>query len=62
MLELNFTPFPELETKRLVLRRMTLPDVNDIFFLRSDEMVLRFIGKEPAKFLQEAEDFIKRID
>jgi len=62
MLELNFTPFPELETERLVLRRMTLPDVNDIFFLRSDEMVLQFIGKEPAKTLQEAEDFIKRID
>lgn len=62
MLQLNFTPFPELETERLILRRLKLEDVAEIFFLRSDESVLKFIGKEPAKTIREAEEFIEKID
>lgn len=62
MMELNFTPFPELKTERLLLRRMVKQDAPELFFLRSDEMVLEFIGKEPAKDLHEAEEFIDRID
>ncbi len=62
MLKLDFTSFPELETERLFLRQLTNSDIAEIFFLRSDENVLRFIGKEPVKDLQEAEDFIKRVN
>ncbi len=62
MLELNFTPFPELETERLLLRRLAQHDAPELFFLRSDDEVLKYIGKEPAKNLQEAEEFIKKID
>lgn len=62
MLQLNFTPFPELKTIRLLLRRITMNDVPAIFFLRSDERVLKYIGKEPAVSLKEAEEFIQRIN
>jgi [ribosomal protein S5]-alanine N-acetyltransferase len=62
MLEPNFTPFPELITERLLLRKLTPGDVPAIFILRSDERVLQFIGKEPAASLKEAEEFIERID
>ncbi len=62
MLELNFTPFPDLKTERLLLRRIKKDDATEIFFLRSDESVLKFIGKEPAKNIQEAEEFIEKID
>lgn len=62
MLELRFTPFPELRTERLLLRKLTANDTNEIFFLRSNEDVLRFLGKEPAKSVDEAEEFIGKIN
>lgn len=61
MLELNFTPFPELATERLLLRKLTLDDAPEIFFLRSDPAVLRYLGREPAIDVQEAENFIKTV-
>ena len=62
MLQLNFAPFPQIATERLLLRRLTLSDAPDIFFLRSDKNVLQFLGKEPAKTISEAEEFINKID
>jgi [ribosomal protein S5]-alanine N-acetyltransferase len=62
MLNLDFTPFPELKTDRILLRKLTLEDAPEIFFLRSNEKVLRFIGKEPAASLKEAEEFINRVN
>lgn len=37
-------------------------DAPAIYFLRSDERVMKFIGKEPAASIQEAEEFIQRIN
>ena len=62
MLQLSFIPFPELKTERLLLRKLTRHDANEIFFLRSNEDVLRFLGKEPAKSVAEAEEFIGKIN
>lgn len=62
MIELNFQPFPLLETERFVLRRMTLADGPEMLFLRSDDAVLEFINREKATSLKQAEDFIQLID
>jgi ribosomal-protein-alanine N-acetyltransferase len=62
MLDLDFFPFPELKTERILLRKIKMEDAPEIFFLRSDEKVLRFIGKEPATSLKEAEDFINLVN
>ena len=62
MLTLNFTPFPELKTSRLLLRKLSKTDANEIFFLRSNEDVLRYLGKEPAATIQQAEEFITSIN
>jgi [ribosomal protein S5]-alanine N-acetyltransferase len=62
MLQPNFTPFPELTTDRLLLRRLTMDDAPAIFFLRSNETVLKFIGREPAASIEEAIAFIQRIN
>jgi len=62
MLELNFTPFPELETERLFLLRIMKKDAPELFFLRTNPMVLEPIAKEPAKNLEEAEEYISRIN
>lgn len=61
MLSLSFSPFPLLETERLLLRRTELSDVNEVFFLRSDSRVMKYIDKEPAKDLNEVKDFIKKL-
>lgn len=61
MLKLDFTPFPELKTERLLLRQLTIDDAPEIFLLRSDENVLRFIGREPATSINEAKEFIQKI-
>lgn len=62
MLELEFSPFPELKTERLLLRRLGKTDANEMFFLRSNDDVLRYLGKEPATSVNEAEEFIVKIN
>lgn len=62
MLTLNFTPFPELKTGRLLLRRLKNADANEMFFLRSNENVLRYLGREPAQTVAEVEEFINKIN
>ncbi len=61
MLAFNFTPFPELKTKNLMLREIKVEDVNEIFMLRSDLQVMKYIAKKPAENIDEASEFIKRI-
>ena len=61
MLQPHFTPFPELSTERLVLRKITMEDLPDIFFLRSDPTIYQFLGKDPATDPKEAEGFIDQI-
>ena len=62
MLELNFLPFPEITTGRLLLRRTTLQDAGEIFFLRSSEDVMKYIDRPRAVSLQDAEDFLDIIN
>jgi [ribosomal protein S5]-alanine N-acetyltransferase len=62
MLELNFSPFPEIKTERLLLRRLTDADAPEILFLRSDEGVMKYIDREKAKSLDEAVAFIQMVN
>ncbi|MBL0131229.1 MAG: GNAT family N-acetyltransferase [Chitinophagaceae bacterium] len=62
MLQPVFTPFPELTTERLLLRKISLADAPEIYFLRSDPAILQFISKEPAANINEAIQFISRIN
>jgi hypothetical protein len=45
MLELNFEPFPVLITNRLFLRQMLRQDAEDLFVLRSDPRVMKYIDR-----------------
>ncbi len=62
MLQLNFTPFPVLTTERLMLRKLTVDDAPEMFFLRADPEVLKFIDREPAKSVVEAIEFINMVN
>jgi len=62
MMDLNFSPFPELKTERLQLRKMTRDDADEIFFLRSDPGVMRYIDRIPAKNVEDAIIYIDGIN
>lgn len=49
MLSLNFSPFPFLQTERLRLRNIVPADAPDLFVLRSDRRVMKFLGRPLAK-------------
>lgn len=59
MLEVNFTHFPTLQTPRLHLREITPEDAAAIFKMRSDERVMRYIGRPPQKDLSEAQQLVE---
>jgi [ribosomal protein S5]-alanine N-acetyltransferase len=58
----NFTPFPVLKTERLTLRQLLIVDANEIFALRSDENVNKYLNREPAKSIVDANNFIQGIN
>src|SRR5215831_16763561 len=61
MLEINFSPFPYLETARLRLRQLKEEDANEIFILRSDESVNEFLDRPKAVTLDDALQHISKI-
>ncbi|MBS1729751.1 MAG: GNAT family N-acetyltransferase [Bacteroidetes bacterium] len=62
MLNLNFHPFPILESERLVLRKMILTDAPQLFELRSAEKTMRFIDKEKIASVHVAQTMIQNMD
>ncbi len=59
-LEPNFDPFPVLKSERLILRRIVEEDVYQIFRMRSDLDVMKYVGKDPAKSLEDAMDLVHK--
>jgi len=62
MLALNFTPFPVLTTERLTLRRIGIKDKKEIFLLRTDEAVNKFLDRPKAASIEDAIEFIHKIN
>ena len=62
MLTINFTPFPNLETDRLLLRRVNTGDVKEILMLRSNPETMQYIPRPLLKTDEEALEHIAMID
>ncbi len=62
MNQFNFHPFPNFKTERLELRALRDEDEKEIFFFRSDPAILEFLDMPPAKTIEEARAFIKKIE
>jgi ribosomal-protein-alanine N-acetyltransferase len=62
MLVINFTPFPNLETERLQLRRIDAHDVHEIFTLRSNRETMKYIPRPLVKTTEDALEHIAMID
>lgn len=58
---MNFLPFSILETERLILRQATKDDWEEIFFLRTDQVVNKYVKRPAPKNRKEAEDFVEKI-
>tara|TARA_R110000868_G_scaffold402410_1_gene678687 strand:- start:470 stop:1018 length:549 start_codon:yes stop_codon:yes gene_type:complete len=62
MININFSPFPVLETERLVLRRVDANDVNEMFVLRSDAVIMKYIPRPIVENLDQALEHITQIN
>lgn len=62
MLKFNFTPFPIIETERLLLKRITNDDVNEVFELRSNPETMKYIPRPLVKTTADALEHIAMIE
>ena len=61
MLTPTFSPFPVINTSRLLLRQITLADAPAVQRLRSNKEVMQYINRPLTLSVQEAENWIKVI-
>lgn len=57
----SFNPFPVLHTSRLCLRNYCEEDYDQVFFLRSDQEVNRYIKRVHPKKIEEAIAFVNKV-
>jgi ribosomal-protein-alanine N-acetyltransferase len=62
MMNRNFTPFPILTTERLTLRQLSVDDKQNIFDLRSDTEINKYLNRAPSKTIDDAVNFIEKIN
>jgi len=55
------TVFPTLKTKRLVLRQLVTTDAQDVFHLRTDTEVIKYIDRPVSREDKNGKAFIERI-
>lgn len=61
-MNINFTPFPELTTNRLILRKLNINDVDALQKQRSDDEVNKYLDRPKSMTIEECEAFVKKID
>ena len=62
MLSFKFSPFPILETERLILRKLEKYDGPIFWRLRNTDLVMQYIDRPRQKDIAEIEAFIDMID
>ena len=61
MLNGTFTPFPILTTERLTLRQLAITDEQEIFTLRSDSEINKYLDRQLSNTIDDARNFIDKI-
>lgn len=59
---MNFTPFPDFKTERLLLRRIETSDCEEILFLRTNKEVNKFIERPEHRKTKNIPEVIKFIE
>lgn len=61
MLHVQLTPFPELHTKRFVLRQLRQADAAALLEQRSDPRIMRYLDREPDTTIKQTTTLIELI-
>ena len=61
MAERKFIPFPILTTERLTLRQLSINDDEQIFALRSNPAINKYLDRQACKTIEDARVFITQI-
>lgn len=56
-----FVDFPNFETKRLYFTEFVKGDAEELFKMRSDEKVLKYLDRDPHKSVKESELMIEKM-
>ncbi|TSA49568.1 MAG: N-acetyltransferase [Sphingobacteriales bacterium] len=59
MLAPNFTPYPTITTERLLLRKIEMSAAKDLFILRSDERMMKYLDRPRAQTIEDVEKLIQ---
>src|SRR6478609_4640738 len=62
MLTVNFTPFPVLFTERLILKQIIDEDIYQLFDLRSNPEVMKYIPRKRAENIDDARQLLQHFD
>jgi ribosomal-protein-alanine N-acetyltransferase len=62
MLNRTFTPFPILTTERLTLKQLVVNDEQEIFALRSDREINKYLDRQVSNTIADARKFINTIN
>ncbi|MDQ2769182.1 MAG: GNAT family N-acetyltransferase [Bacteroidota bacterium] len=62
MMGKKFTPFPVLKTGKLTLRQLESSDDKEIFSLRSDDNVNKYLDRKTSESIDDAKNFIQAIN
>ena len=62
MLIRTFTPFPILTTERLTLRQLAVNDEQEIFTLRSDIEINKYLDRQVSNTIDDARSFIDKVN
>ena len=60
MIELNFSPFPVLNSQRLILRQLIPDDAGEVFAIRTEPSISRYINRALYQSIEQAHDFINK--
>ena len=62
MLIRTFTPFPILTTERLTLRQLVVNDEQEIFTLRSNSEINKYLDRQVSNTIDDARNFINKVN
>ena len=61
-MEVNFEPFPTLQTQRLILRKISNEDAEDLFQLRNNDDAMKYINKARPQSIDETKELIAKMN
>lgn len=62
MLQPDFTNFPVLHTNAFVLRKLSIEDADEIFQLRSNDEINKYINRQKANSIEDVLQYIDKIE